>query len=238
MITYDSGADGHYISEADRRAARLPCLAPSTKRVEVANGNISYGTNRTKLPFEHLSPTAKEADSFTDFPSSLMSVGKTADNGTVSIFTKDGVTVHKEEDVLITCRGTPIFVGVRDEHGRYSIPLTQQKGQWMPRRASKRERTTLHEANSVYDLPSVEQGIKWMHAVCSYPVKSTWSNAIKAGNFQGWPLLTVANVKRYYPESDETPKGHMAQARQNVRSTKPKRQPFKQCDTTQLKGKK
>ena len=59
-----------------------------------------------------------------------MSVGKTADDGTISIFTKDGVTVHKETDVLIKCKGEPILVGVRDEQGRYRIPLIQQRGQW------------------------------------------------------------------------------------------------------------
>ena len=31
MITYDSGADGHYISESDRQQADLPILKPSTK---------------------------------------------------------------------------------------------------------------------------------------------------------------------------------------------------------------
>ena len=45
-----------------------------------------------------------------------------------------------------------------------------------------------------------------MHAVCGYPVKSTWLKAIQAGNFIGWPLLTVANVRKYYPETTETPK--------------------------------
>jgi hypothetical protein len=30
MVTYDSGADGHYISEKDRRNAGLPTLRPST----------------------------------------------------------------------------------------------------------------------------------------------------------------------------------------------------------------
>ncbi len=55
-----------------------------------------------------------QADTFQEFPSSLMSVGKTADDGTVSVFTKEGVTVFKEEDVLITCKGEPILIGVRD----------------------------------------------------------------------------------------------------------------------------
>jgi hypothetical protein len=56
-----------------------------------------------------------QADTFQDFPSSLMSVGKTANDGMISIFTKDGVTVHKETDVLITCKGELILIGVSNE---------------------------------------------------------------------------------------------------------------------------
>jgi len=48
-----------------------------------------------------------------------MSVGKMVDNGTVSVFTKEGISVFKEEDVLITCKGEPILIGIRDSHGRY-----------------------------------------------------------------------------------------------------------------------
>eukprot|EP00804_Cyclotella_cryptica_P008100 CCRYP_004591-RA/>CCRYP_004591-RA protein AED:0.17 eAED:0.17 QI:0/0/0/1/0/0/4/0/815 len=157
-----------------------------------------------------------------------MSVGKVSDDGTLSIFTKD--------DVLITCKGAPILIGVRDDHGRYRIPLTQHKGTWQPRKPSKRAKQVLQQANSVYDLPSTEQAIKWMHAVCGYPVKSTWLKAIKAGNFVGWPLLTEANVKKYYPETAETQKGHLNQTRKNVRSTKAK--PFEEVLSNQLCGKK
>ena len=238
MITYDSGADGHYLSEEDRQQAQLPILKPSSKRVGVANGGTSKAKHVTRLPFPQLSQNATKADTFDDFPHSLMSVGKTADDGTISIFTKDGVTVHKEEDVLITCNGEPLLIGVRDEHGRYRIPLMQQKGQWQPRKPSKRARQVLQQANSVYDLPSTEMAIKWMHAVCGYPVKSTWIKAIQAGNFIGWPLLTVKNVQKYYPETNETPKGHMNQTRKNVRSTKPTAQPFATSNTATPRGKK
>eukprot|EP00956_Cyclotella_meneghiniana_P001304 scaffold1404_cov37-Cyclotella_meneghiniana.AAC.8 len=75
-----------------------------------------------------------------------------------------------------------------------------------------------------------------MHAVCGYPVKTTWLKAIKAGNYVGWPLLTFKNVTKYYPETVETPKRHLNQTRKNVRSTKPK--PFKTANTSQLEGKK
>ena len=235
MVEYDSGADGHYISEKDRRIAGLPILRASTKRVGVANGGKSKATHVTQLPFRKLSAKATEADTFKDFTSSLMSVGKTADDGTISVFTKEGVTVHKEEDVLITCKGEPILIGVRDKHGRYRIPLVQQRGQWQPRRPSKQARKALRQANSVYDLPSTEQAIKWMHAVCGYPVKSTWLKAVKAGNYVGWPMLTERNVQKYYPETSETAKGHMNQTRKNVRSTRSK---METCDTSQLRGKK
>jgi hypothetical protein len=45
----------------------------------------------------------RQADTFQDFPTSLMSMEKTSDDGTVSVFMKEGVNVFKEEDVLITC---------------------------------------------------------------------------------------------------------------------------------------
>jgi len=41
MITYDSGADGHYISKKNRRQAGLPILWTSTQKVGVANGGTS-----------------------------------------------------------------------------------------------------------------------------------------------------------------------------------------------------
>ena len=128
MLTYDSGADGNYLSKKDRKKAGLPILRRSTKSVGVANAGTSRGKWETELPIPELSKKAGKADSFSDFPTSLMSVGKTNDDSNVSIFTKDGVTVHKEQDVLIMCNGTPILIGVRDERGRYRIPLVQRRG--------------------------------------------------------------------------------------------------------------
>ncbi len=41
-----------------------------------------------------------------------MSMGKTLDNGKVSVITKDGVNVFKGEDVLIIYKGEPILIGI------------------------------------------------------------------------------------------------------------------------------
>jgi hypothetical protein len=119
MITYDSGANDQYISKKDCRKMGLPIIRKSTRRVGVANGGVSQAKFVMQLPLKALSARATQADTFQDFPSSLMSMGKTADDGTISIFTKDGVTIHKKTGILITCKGEPILIGVRDEQGRY-----------------------------------------------------------------------------------------------------------------------
>jgi hypothetical protein len=162
-------------------------------------------------------------------------MGKTSDDGTVLVFTKEGINVFKEEDVLITCKGEPILIGIRDNQGRYRIPLMQQQGHWQPRRPPKQAWKALRQANKVYDLPSIEQAIKWMHAVCGYPVKLTW---LKAGNYVGWPMLTECNVQKYYPKTTKTAKGHLNQTRKNVQSAKVKATLLETCNTSHLHGKK
>ena len=47
---------------------------------------------------------------------------------------------------------------------------------------------------NVYELPFIEESIRWMHEACSYHAKSTWIKAIQKGNYTGWPLLLVVNV--------------------------------------------
>jgi hypothetical protein len=50
MLTYNSGANRHYISKNDQRKAGLPILRPSTRQVGVANGGTSNATYITQLP--------------------------------------------------------------------------------------------------------------------------------------------------------------------------------------------
>ena len=167
-----------------------------------------------------------------------MSVGKTADDDNMSIFTKEGVPVYKEEDVLITCQIKPIIIRKLYERGWYHISLTQDPRQWQPHKPTKKSKKCIQHTNSVYGLTSKEEAIKWMHAVCGYPVKYTWIKSIKAGNNKGWPMITERNVARYHPETTKTPKEHMNQTSKNVRSTKPKRTPLEATNTSTLQGQK
>ena len=75
-----------------------------------------------------------------------------------------------------------------------------------------------------------------MHATCGYPAKSTWIKAIGKGNCAGWPLLTVENVHKHYPETDKILMGRLNQTRAYVRSTKPKRVPFARELSSRFEG--
>ena len=103
---------------------------------------------------------------------------------------REGVTVYKEEDVLITWKIKPIIIGRLDECGRHPIPLTQDYEQWQACKPTRKAKKYLQQTKSVYDLPSTEEAIKLIRVVCGYPVKSTWIKAIKSGKYIGWPMIT------------------------------------------------
>jgi hypothetical protein len=75
------------------------------------------------------------------------------------------------------------------------------------------------------DLSSIGALVGFYHACLGFPVKQTWLDAIKAGNCDILEGLTYSNAAKYCPDADETIMGHLAQQRQNVRSTKPKQPP-------------
>ena len=54
-------------------------------------------------------------------------------------------------------------------------------------------------AYSAYELPSVEALIRYFHAAAGVPVRSTWLDAIKPGNYASWPGLTLNNTKNVVP---------------------------------------
>ncbi len=51
-------------------------------------------------------------------------------------------------------------------------------------------------------------------------------------------MLMEQNISKYYPKSNKTLKGHMNQARKNVRSTKVKQAPLELAEYPEMRGKK
>ena len=63
--------------------------------------------------------------------------------------------------------------------------------------------------HNLYELPSIERTIRYLHAASGLPTKSTWIKIIRNRNYLTWPLIIVTNSHKHFPESEETQKGHM-----------------------------
>jgi hypothetical protein len=87
-----------------------------------------------------------------------------------------------------------------------------------------------HDNNNQKDL------IKYLHAACFSPVKSTWIKAIKNGNFSSWLGLNEHSVEKYLSKSTSTAKGHLHQQRQYARTTKIKDAQLLDSETDQDRG--
>ena len=137
-----------------------------------------------------------------DLHDNLTSVKKMADAGLVCIFHPgdEGFTAYHREDVDITYKAPPVIEGYRELGPRgpnlWRVPYHQPRAppgggygygfaaNALAERDLQRGFQAIERANSasVYDLPSIEQGIHWMHAALGYPAASTWLKACRAGN--------------------------------------------------------
>jgi hypothetical protein len=73
---------------------------------------------------------------------------------------------------------------------------------------------------NVHKLPSTKKVVRFQHAALGFPTKAMLLTAIHHKNLVTFPGLTSKNVNKFFPESDETQKGHMKQTKQGVRSMK------------------
>ena len=146
------------------------------------------------------------------FPDSLFSIGTLCDAGLHCTFTPHSVHAcdPKTSDVKLQ--------GWREAYSKlWRFPIDNNN---ININKDLYKNTCKFVANSAYDLPSISALIKYHHASAGFPIKNTWCQAIKNGNYATWPGLTEQLARRYCPDADETILGTMSQSRQNVRSTK------------------
>jgi len=204
-LVIDSGATSHFVPEE----MNLPKQGTSNKEVYLPDNSKLKASFTTQLPFMQLSSKAREADILPGLKTPLLSVNKMAEEGYLTIFHpgEQGVTIHSPKSVSIIAKTPPVLQGCKSKGAKL----------WT---ISENNESTKESVNNVYDLPSINQTVKYLHAAAGFPTKETWLKAINAGNFATWPTITPNNVRRHFPESDETAKGHMKKQRQGVRSTR------------------
>jgi hypothetical protein len=64
--------------------------------------------------------------------------------------------------------------------------------------------------------------VRYLHAAAGHPPEDTWVKAVGHGNYNSWPLINIKNVRKYFPELEETQLGHMQGQWQGVQLTCPK----------------
>ena len=74
-----------------------------------------------------------------------------------------------------------------------------------------------HRISSSHHMKNQTDLVKYLHVAVFRPVHSTWTREIQKWYFQTWTGLTVQLVTKYLPNSVATEKGHMDQARENIR---------------------
>ena len=85
--------------------------------------------------------------------------------------------------------------------------------------ATKLEATNPSMAVIIKKKQTHTELIKYLHATCFSPVRSTWNQAIDLHFFKTWPGLTKELLNKYLPPSIPTTQGHMHQERQHLQST-------------------
>ncbi len=146
------------------------------------------------LPLMQLNVGAREAIVIPKMSTqALMSVRQLADQGYTTVFHPylQEATVHDNDSFKLVINKPPLLQGWRDNRGLWTVPLVEEK------------------ALNIYKLPSTKEVIRFGYAALGFLTKPTLLEAIRNKNLITFPGMSADNVNKFFPESDETQKGHM-----------------------------
>ena len=232
---YDSGATAH---AGMPDSPFIPTGKKSDKIFQVPTGDIIEATEIMELDLNVREP-AKRVDIVPGVTTNnLLSTGKFADAGYITVFDEDEVNIYDAQDTIVTVTRGAVLRGWRDHaSGLWRVPIVKNYKDLKiqdyknlntdtvlckkPPTTFLQNRPHLSEAiNNVYELRSTKEKIRYYHAASGFPTKATWLRAIKNSHYVSWPGLTANAVNKHFPESEETQKGHMRKQKKGIRSTK------------------
>ena len=217
---FDSGATSHCGRIGDEFT---PTNEASTKIFHLPNGQTTAATNKAKLKLDVREP-ARTVDMVPELKhNSLISASKFVDANYITILTPTEVLIYDGDGLKLEINHDAILRGWREASGLWRVPLSKDAYSTQAEYVLLSKETE-EAISNVYELPSIKESIRYLHACAGFPTKATWLKAIRAGNYATWPNLTAKAVAKYFPESDETQQGHMRNIKQGLRSTKERKQ--------------
>eukprot|EP00804_Cyclotella_cryptica_P029060 CCRYP_005247-RA/>CCRYP_005247-RA protein AED:0.20 eAED:0.15 QI:0/0/0/1/0/0/4/0/830 len=206
----------------------------STKIFMLPTGTTTAATIQAQLLL-NVRPPANTVDIVPNLHQTLLSGSKFADADYTAVYDKHEVNFYDSATINITERA--VLTGYRcPRTGLWRIPLRPvtvnenidtlildskcglQSTQ--PRYHVPTHPRTPPSLPTMQHRPYTQCSIRYLHAAAGFPTKSTWLAAIRKGNYSTWPLITVKNIHKHFPQSEETQQGHMRNQRQGTRSTK------------------
>jgi len=167
---------------------------------------------------------------------SLLSIPKFAAAGYITVFDGEEVNIYEAYNTKVIVTREAILRGWFDKTAiLWRVPLlpivlnettdtvlvSKPPTEYLPDRPPP-----IDAVHNVYELKTQPELIRYLHAAAGFPTKPTWLAAIKNKHYASWPGLTTKAVAKYYPESEETMKGHGRKGRSGLRSTKTTEQPL------------
>jgi hypothetical protein len=135
--------------------------------------------------------------------STLISVPKMANHGYIAVSDKMEARIYNGTTTTIRTLGDPLIVAPRcDVTGLWKMELNldyEILGREHPNHFS----VGINTANTIFDLPNTRQSLMYYyHALVGFPVKETFMDAVRAGNYATWPGLTTTLISKHF----QTPK--------------------------------
>eukprot|EP00804_Cyclotella_cryptica_P010211 CCRYP_013825-RA/>CCRYP_013825-RA protein AED:0.46 eAED:0.17 QI:0/0/0/0.57/1/1/7/0/869 len=191
------------------------CFALERTRTKRPQWNHHRSHNPSTAP-PQCRPPANTVDIVPNLHQTLLSGSKFAGADYTAVYDKHEVNFYDSATINITRARSPHWL---------SMPTHRPLANSTPS-VTVNDNTDTLILDSKCGLQStqpdiiIEQSIRYLHAAAGFPTKSTWLAAIRKGNYSTWPLITVKNVHKHFPQSEETQQGHMRNQRQGTRSTK------------------
>ena len=184
----DSGASGIYLTpEASKK--QVNCFAPAIQ-VGTELGQLQTSSASCKLDLPGITKVLRTlGDVMPGFHHNLLGIGEFCDAYCKVLFTKTSVAIFEK-------KGEPVITVWRENNNTKLWNISFLPNDDDSPEHNKSEKTTLG-VYSAYDLPSVAALVRYFHAAAGYPVRSTWMNDTKAGNYASWTGITYNNEVRY-----------------------------------------
>ena len=207
----DSGASKNYFRLSDQHVLKHIIHKPGPNVTMPDNNNIKIHRQGT-LPLPHnvtgpastgyILPGLKNA--------SLLSLGQFMDSGCWALVNKYVLNIYKDKNLIIQGHRN-LRDGLWD--ARLSSPAQS-------RSPNKSVNTTQHVNALIAQDKTKSQLADYLHACLFSPCISTLKKAIKHKFLLTWPGIEFLHFEKFSSDSIATAKGHMAQERKNLRSTK------------------